>query len=36
MEQLKIEPFYALLSTSLLSYYPDNTKISISEYDPIT
>ena len=35
MEQLKIEPFYALLSTSLLSYYPDNTKISISEYDLI-
>ena len=32
---LTIEPIYALLMTSILSFYPDNTKISICNYDLI-
>lgn len=32
MKELKIEPYYALLTICLLSFYPDNTKISISDY----
>ena len=29
---MQLEPHYALVMTSLLTYYPDNTKISISDY----
>lgn len=32
LQKYKIEPHYALLMTSLLSFYPDNTKISINDY----